>query len=72
MTRISARSDAARYMRPDAARYIGPHVARFLRPGTDPADVFPALDRKYSITSCKSYQLPKLFVLMPVSDEQHR
>jgi hypothetical protein len=42
------RSDAARYMRPDATRYIRPDVARFLKPGTDPADVFPALDRKYN------------------------
>jgi hypothetical protein len=42
------RPDAARYMRPDAARYIRPDVARFLKPGTNPADVFPALDRKYS------------------------
>lgn len=42
------RPDAARYMRPDAARFIRPDVARFLKPGTDPADVFPALDRKYS------------------------
>jgi hypothetical protein len=42
------RPDAARYVRPDAARFIRPDVARFLRPGTDPADVFPALNRKYS------------------------
>jgi len=34
-------------MRPDAARYIRPDAARFLRPGTDPADVYPALERKY-------------------------
>ncbi|MDF3811087.1 MULTISPECIES: hypothetical protein [Rhodopseudomonas] len=42
--------DAARWMRPDAARWIRPDVARFLIPGTDPAEVFPALDRKYSPT----------------------
>jgi hypothetical protein len=42
MTRISARS-----MRPDAARWIRHGVARFLKPGTNSADVFPALDRKY-------------------------
>jgi hypothetical protein len=36
--------DAARFMRPDAARYIGPDVARFLTPGTDPADVYLALN----------------------------
>lgn len=44
------RPDAARWMRPDAARWIRPDVARFLIPGTDPADVFPAMDRKYSPT----------------------
>ncbi|NVN87027.1 MAG: hypothetical protein HXX15_13180 [Rhodopseudomonas sp.] len=42
------RPDAQRFMRPDAARWIRPDVARFLRPGTNPADVFPALDRKYN------------------------
>ncbi|MGP9811884.1 hypothetical protein ACTZWT_10270 [Rhodopseudomonas sp. NSM] len=40
--------DAARWMRPDADRWIRPDVARFLAPGTDPATIFPALDRKYS------------------------
>ncbi|MGP9811882.1 hypothetical protein ACTZWT_10260 [Rhodopseudomonas sp. NSM] len=40
--------DAARWMRPDAERWIRPDVARFLAPGTDPATIFPALDRKYS------------------------
>jgi hypothetical protein len=42
--------DAQRWMSPDAARWIRPDVGRFLKPGTDPADVFPALDRKYSAT----------------------
>jgi hypothetical protein len=42
------RPDASRYMRPDATRWIRPDVARFLIPGTDPAEAFPALDRKYS------------------------
>jgi hypothetical protein len=42
------RPDAARYVRPDAARWLKPDAARYLRPGTDPTDVFPALDRKYS------------------------
>lgn len=44
------RPDAARFMRPDAHRWIRPDVARFLKPGTNPADVFPALDRKYNPT----------------------
>jgi hypothetical protein len=42
------RPDAARWMRPDAARWIRPDVERFLIPGSNPADVFPALDRKYN------------------------
>lgn len=51
---MSAREDAylraqqARWMRPDAHRWIRPDAARFLRPGTDPARVYPALERKYS------------------------
>lgn len=36
-----------RFMRPDAARYLRPDAARFLKPGTDPAEVYPALERKY-------------------------
>jgi hypothetical protein len=36
-----------RFMRPDAARYLRPDAARFLKPGTDPASVYPALERKY-------------------------
>ncbi|UZE47588.1 hypothetical protein [Rhodopseudomonas sp. P2A-2r] len=36
-----------RFMRPDAARYLCPDAARFLKPGTDPASVYPALERKY-------------------------
>lgn len=42
------RSDIARWLKPDAARFIRPDVVRFLRPGTHPAEVFPALDQKYS------------------------
>jgi hypothetical protein len=42
------RPDAARWIRPDGARCFPPDVARFLKPGTDPAEVFPALDQKYS------------------------
>jgi hypothetical protein len=37
----------ARWLRPDAERWIRPDAARFLKPGTTPADVFPALARKY-------------------------
>jgi hypothetical protein len=42
------RPDAQRFMRPDPARWIRPDVARYLLPGTNPADVFAALDRKYN------------------------
>ncbi len=51
---MSAREDAyarhqqQRWMRPDALRWIRPDAARFLKPGTDPATVYPALERKYS------------------------
>ncbi len=45
------RPDAARWMRPEAPRFIRPDVARFLKPGTNPADVFPALDREYKRSS---------------------
>jgi hypothetical protein len=38
----------ARWMRPDAYRWIRPDAARFLIPGTDPRDVFPALQRKFN------------------------
>ena len=34
-------------MRPDAARYLRPDTAGFLIPGTDPATIYPALQRKY-------------------------
>jgi hypothetical protein len=44
------RPDAARYMRPDGARWVRPDVARFLVPGSDPADVFAALDLKFNPT----------------------
>jgi hypothetical protein len=37
----------ARWMRRDAERWIRPDAARFLKPGTDVADVFPALAKKY-------------------------
>jgi hypothetical protein len=43
-----ARHQQARWLKPDAARWVRPDVARFLKPGTAPADVFPALQRKYS------------------------
>jgi hypothetical protein len=42
------RSNARLFIRPDAHLWIRPDFARFLRPGTDPAEVFPELDRKYS------------------------
>lgn len=51
---MSAREDAyarhqqQRWMRPDAYRWIRPDAARFLLPGTDPASVYPALDRKFN------------------------
>ncbi|GAB1716639.1 MAG: hypothetical protein NTAFB05_16810 [Nitrobacter sp.] len=38
----------ARWLRPDAYRWIRPDAARFLIPGTDPHDVFPALQRKFN------------------------
>jgi hypothetical protein len=37
----------ARWMRPDAYRWIRPEP-RFLAPGTDPSNVFPAFQRKFS------------------------
>ncbi len=42
------RPDAQRFMQPDAARWIRADVARYLAPGTNPADVFLALDRKFN------------------------
>ena len=41
------RHQQRRWMQPDAARWIRADVARFLKPGTNPADVFVALLRKY-------------------------
>lgn len=41
------RHQQKRFMRPDAARYLNPHAARFLKPGSEKADVYPALARKY-------------------------
>ncbi len=41
------RHQQQRFMRPDAARYLRLDAARFLKPGTDPASVYPALERKY-------------------------
>ncbi|WP_148287857.1 hypothetical protein [Rhodopseudomonas sp. B29] len=35
-------------LQPNAGRWIRQDAARFLKPGTDPADVFPALDRKFN------------------------
>ncbi|MCE3256966.1 MAG: hypothetical protein K0Q64_1049 [Nitrobacter vulgaris] len=35
-------------MRPDAYRWIRPDAARFLVPGTDPREVYPALQRKFN------------------------
>jgi hypothetical protein len=43
----------ARWLRPDAERWIRPDAARFLKPGTNLADVFPALARKYSPTQLR-------------------
>ncbi len=37
-----------RWLRPDAHRWLRPDAARFLVPGTDPASVFPALQRKFN------------------------
>ena len=37
-----------RWLRPDAARWVRPDAAKFLKPGTRAADVYPALERKYS------------------------
>ncbi|CAN5416073.1 hypothetical protein BH11PSE4_BH11PSE4_25530 [soil metagenome] len=37
-----------RFMRSDGARYLRRDMARFLIPGTDPADVYPALARKWA------------------------
>jgi hypothetical protein len=42
------RQQQQRFMRPDAARWLRPDVARFLIPGTDPAEVCPALARKWA------------------------
>ena len=42
------RHQQQRFMRSDAARFIRPDAARFLIPGTNPADVYPALALKYS------------------------
>ena len=41
------RHQQQRWMRPDAARYLRPDAARFVKPGTDPTEVYPALERKY-------------------------
>jgi hypothetical protein len=41
------RHQQQRWLRPDAARYLRPDAARFLKPGTDPVQVYPALERKY-------------------------
>lgn len=38
----------ARWMRPDAHRWLRPDAMRFLIPGSDPAKIFPALDRKFN------------------------
>jgi hypothetical protein len=42
------RPDAQRFQRPDASTWIRPDIARFLAPGTNPSEVFPALDRKFN------------------------
>jgi hypothetical protein len=44
---VYLRHQLQRFMRPDAARYLNPHAARFLKPGSEKADVYPALARKY-------------------------
>ncbi|ABA04426.1 hypothetical protein Nwi_1164 [Nitrobacter winogradskyi Nb-255] len=36
------------WMRPDAYRWIRPDAVRFLAPGTDPREVYPALQRKFN------------------------
>jgi hypothetical protein len=41
------RDQQRRFMRPDAARYLRPDAARFLKPGSEMADVYPALSRKW-------------------------
>lgn len=43
-----ARHQQHRWLRPDAHRWIRQDAMRFLKPDTDPASVFPALERKYS------------------------
>ena len=40
------RQQQHRFMRPDAARWLRQDAARFLIPGTNPADVYPALEKK--------------------------
>ncbi|MGM4927145.1 hypothetical protein [Tardiphaga sp. 619_E2_N8_5] len=44
---VYLRHQLQRFMRPDAARYLNPHAARFLKRGSEKADVYPALARKY-------------------------
>jgi hypothetical protein len=41
-----SRHERDRWLRHDAHRYIRHDVKRFLAPGTDPADVYPALARR--------------------------
>jgi len=43
-----ARHQRLRWLRPDAARWLRSDAARYLSPGTKVAEIFPALDRKYS------------------------
>lgn len=38
----------ARWMRPDAYRWLRPDATRYLVPGSDPAKIFPAFDRKFN------------------------
>lgn len=44
---IFLRHQQRRFMRPDAARYLRPDAVRFLKPGSETADVYPALSRKW-------------------------
>ena len=45
--------DAQRWIQQNAKRSIRPDVARFLKPGTDPADVYPALARERDARQAK-------------------
>lgn len=44
---VYLRHQQQRFMRADAARYLCLDAARFLKPGSERADIYPALARKY-------------------------